>query len=474
MVGAVTVLIAIVAVFLAYNANNGLPFVPVYRVSVEVPSAARLGANNEVRIGGHRVGVVESIEPVLSEETKTTAQAGGGVPPVDDTGGVVARINLKLDKSAKPLPKDSIFRVRYRSAFGLKYLEVVRGNGSPAPEGHAFIGTDDDKLCELPASVDEPPATGAASNGCFQPQTEFDDINNTFDAATRNNSRGNLAGYGDAFAGRGFSLNQTIESLRPLLVHLKPVSEMLIEPSTRFRNFFPALARAAEIVAPVAEEQAELFTFMATTFEAISRDTAALRETITEGVPTLETGIEVLPRQIPFLQDFTTLSRELRPGVADLRITLPTLNDAIETGTPVLERTPAMNARLEDALAELEDLVEMPTTRTSLMRLEETFGIARPLARHVVPAQTACNYFNYWFTHLPNALSDRDQVGYAFRQALTEFPSGPERFELGDIDGRRPAAADHGRGGRRRRDPRGRVLGPPGERQGPRRDVQAV
>ena len=68
MVGAVTTLILIVAVFLAYNANNGLPFVPVYSVSVDVPNAARLGENNEVRIGGTRVGVVESIEPVEIEE----------------------------------------------------------------------------------------------------------------------------------------------------------------------------------------------------------------------------------------------------------------------------------------------------------------------------------------------------------------------------------------------------------------------
>ncbi len=64
MVGAITTLIVIVAVFLAYNANNGLPFVPVYRVAVEVPNAARLVNNNEVRIGGNRVGVVESIEAV--------------------------------------------------------------------------------------------------------------------------------------------------------------------------------------------------------------------------------------------------------------------------------------------------------------------------------------------------------------------------------------------------------------------------
>ena len=48
MVGAITTLIVIVAVFLAYNANNGLPFVPTYRVSAEICDAARLGPNNEV------------------------------------------------------------------------------------------------------------------------------------------------------------------------------------------------------------------------------------------------------------------------------------------------------------------------------------------------------------------------------------------------------------------------------------------
>ncbi len=76
IVGAITTLIVVVAVFLAYNANNGLPFVPVYRVSVVVPNAARLVPNNEVRIGGTRVGVVESIDAVrlpADEDDGTTA-----------------------------------------------------------------------------------------------------------------------------------------------------------------------------------------------------------------------------------------------------------------------------------------------------------------------------------------------------------------------------------------------------------------
>src|SRR3954452_5792896 len=75
MVGAITTLVIVVAVFLAYNANNGLPFVPVYRVSVEVPNSARVTKSNEVRIGGHRVGVVESIEPIRTTPDGQAAQS---------------------------------------------------------------------------------------------------------------------------------------------------------------------------------------------------------------------------------------------------------------------------------------------------------------------------------------------------------------------------------------------------------------
>ncbi len=61
MVGALTTLIVILAVFLAYNANNGLPFVPSYRISAQVPDAETLVPGNDVRIGGVRVGLVESV-----------------------------------------------------------------------------------------------------------------------------------------------------------------------------------------------------------------------------------------------------------------------------------------------------------------------------------------------------------------------------------------------------------------------------
>jgi ABC-type transporter Mla subunit MlaD len=63
LIGAATVLVVIVAVFLAYNANNGLPFVPTYGVWLQLPDAADLVTGNEVRIGGDRVGIIDKIEP---------------------------------------------------------------------------------------------------------------------------------------------------------------------------------------------------------------------------------------------------------------------------------------------------------------------------------------------------------------------------------------------------------------------------
>ena len=64
LIGAATMLVVIVAVFLAYNANSGLPFVPTYELKAELPNATSLVAGNEVRVGGTRVGAIDEIEPV--------------------------------------------------------------------------------------------------------------------------------------------------------------------------------------------------------------------------------------------------------------------------------------------------------------------------------------------------------------------------------------------------------------------------
>jgi ABC-type transporter Mla subunit MlaD len=440
MVGAITTLIVVVAVFLAYNANNGLPFVPVYRVSVVVPNAARLTPNNEVRIGGSRVGVIESIDAVRmsddGEPPETTP-----VPTTGNTDGVVAKLNLKLDQSASPIPVNSIFRIRYRSAFGLKYLDITRGDGPEAPQGFTFDGTNDN---DDPAdddneilSIDEVSKNEGADDGTFIAQTEFDEIGNTFDQATRNAIRQNLVGYGGGLTGRGASLNQAFEALNPLLTNLLPVAQTLNDRRTNLAGFFPALARTAAIVAPVAEQNAELFGNAATTLAAIGADPTALQATISGGPPALQTGIDVLPDQRPFLRDTAELASRLRPGVRQLRLALPSLNGAIKVGTPALARSVGTSRRLKGVFTQLEDLVEQPATKSSLVRLQDLFGSAKPLAKYVVPAQTVCNYWNYMWTLLPEHLTEEDSIGFSQRVSLVLSPQGSLTFDL-DVDGTGP------------------------------------
>ena len=74
LIGAVTVLIVLVAVFLAYNANAGLPFVPTQELKVDVANGSDIVIGNDVREGGFRVGLVSEAKPVELPNGQVGAQ----------------------------------------------------------------------------------------------------------------------------------------------------------------------------------------------------------------------------------------------------------------------------------------------------------------------------------------------------------------------------------------------------------------
>ncbi len=203
VIGALTVLITILTVFLAYNANNGLPFVKSYRITAQVPNAEALIPGNEVRIGGVRVGVVESVDPVAH-----------------DNGTQTANLNLKLDESVDPLPVDSKVIIRSRSALGLKYLQITRGTSD---DGFA-----EGSVMPLRAATPEP--------------VEIDQLFSTFDEPTRVAIQQQLTEFGNALAGRGPALNEAIGAFRPLLPRLTRVMRVLANPRQGIAPFFRALA----------------------------------------------------------------------------------------------------------------------------------------------------------------------------------------------------------------------------------------
>ena len=144
-----------------------------------------------MRIGGARVGAVDTI---------TTQRR--------DDGTSVAVISMKLERDVDPLPKDSTIIIRPKSALGLKYVEITRGTSTDGYE-------DGDTI---PVSASKPT------------EVEFDEFVNTFDDKTRPAMQENLRGFGDAFAGRGASLNVAIGVLPALLRDIQPGRAQPLRP----------------------------------------------------------------------------------------------------------------------------------------------------------------------------------------------------------------------------------------------------
>jgi hypothetical protein len=395
----------IVAVFLSYNANQGLPFVPTYELKAEVPSAANLVRGNDVRIGGSRVGFVSAI-----------------TPQTNDDGVTVAVLTLTLEKSAAPLPRDSTLIIRSRSALGLKYVELTRGTDA---RGYA-----DGSTIPISAATPRP--------------VELDEVLSMFDDKTREGAAAATTGFGDALAGRGESINTAIGSFKPLLRDVIPVAQNLSSPETDLRGFFRALGNTAAIVAPAAEDQAELFVNLDITFRALREVSPFIKESIVEGVPALDAGIRDFPIQRPFLRNSELLFRELRPGAAALRTYAPTIADALEEGAKVLPKTPPLNRRLASLLEELQRFSEDPMVPRGLKATTQALNELNPTLAYLTPAQTQCNYITLFFRNIASHLSEGDRNGTWQRFIIVPTPQGPNNEgspSSGPADG--PTEANH-------------------------------
>ncbi|MBK5218657.1 MAG: MCE family protein [Thermoleophilia bacterium] len=387
LVGAVTVLVVIVAVFLAYNANNGLPFVSTYNLKARVPNADALVKGNEIRIGGVRVGIVKSVVPVQLEN-----------------GEVAAELDLSLDQSAEPLPVDSTITIRPKSALGLKFLQVTPGDSSKGFEAGDTI--------PVAAATPEP--------------VDIDEFFDMFDKPTRQAIRQNLAGFGNALAGRGPQLNEAIGALRRLVVNGQPVLRTIVAPSTDFAGFWRALEALSATVAPVAEQQASMFVALDQTFGAFARVSRPyIQETIEKSPPTLDTVNADLPALNPFLKSSERFFAALQPGAKALGETSPVIAEALHAGVPVLNASPVLNNQLQPTAEALVDFQEATGVFNGLDLLIDTNRILKPSLSYIVPAQTNCNYVTILFENLARTNSQGNSQGKWLNFISFEPPLGP-------------------------------------------------
>jgi virulence factor Mce-like protein len=376
LIGAVTVLVVLVAVFLAYDANNGLPFVPTRELDVNIANGSNLVPGNDVLEGGHRIGFVSDMKPVRFQNGTTGAQ-----------------LTLKLSQSQGKIPVDSTVSIRLRSVLGQKYVDMVKGHSNQFFKDGAT----------LPASQTNVPV-------------QLDQVFNMFNPPTRLAVQQNLQGYGDTFTARGADINRTIEALPSLLGHLRPVAAYLSAPSTELTRFFDSLDAFTGALAPVSTQTADLFRDAATTFQAITTNPNSYEATIAQSPATLTVSTNSLRVQQPLYADFATFGKYFSPGTASLKAALPSLNPALEAGATTLRQTPTLNAGLQKVMSSLKSLAQDPMTNVALNGLQSTVGTLNPMIRYLGPYQTVCNYWGYFWNYVADAVSvNQSTFGTALR-----------------------------------------------------------
>ena len=378
LIGAVTVLVLLVAVFLAYNANSGLPFVPTRELKVDVADGSNLVVGNDVLEGGHRIGFVSAMRPITLQN-----------------GTIGAQLTLKLSTQQGKVPVDSHITVRLRSVLGEKYVDLVKGTSKKVyPDG----GT-------MPLSQTHVPV-------------QLDQVYGMFTPPTRKAMQQNLVGYGDAFASRGGALNTTIQALPRLFLYLRPVAAYLSNPKTELIRFIGALDNFSHALAPVSHTAVALLGNMATTFHAMTSSPSDYEATIARSPSTLAVSTDSLRAQQPFLTDFTTLGHYLTPATASLKAALPQLDPAIETGTVTLRQTPILNQKLQVMMNALKALARDPGTNIALNALTATVNTLNPMMRFLGPYQSVCNDWNYAWSDLADVVSEPQSNGTAQRALL--------------------------------------------------------
>lgn len=381
LIGTVTILVLVVAVYLAYIAENGLPFVPTYNVNVDVVNADEIIKNADVRIGGARVGQVLTITPE---------------PATKRSPHPFARLGLAINKSLEPLPPDTTYQVRLASVLGGKYLELF--------PGHIKTG-------------------GLADGGTFNvshdlPFVDVDTALRAFGPQTQGALRSALAGMGDAVAGRGAQLNDSIYSLARLIGPAQSLMALFADPRTRLSAFISGAAETTGALAPVAPTITSLLLDSATTFAALDR--SALGPTLDQLPPTESVATTVLTNAQPVLANAAGIVQSLKPAAALLPLAAQRLDQIITSATPLWLKVPQVSTELQTALAAVDALAQDPASTQTFKVLGSndlaTFGSSGfvglgAILKAVAPAQFACNVAGLWSRNFASSLSEGDSTG---------------------------------------------------------------
>jgi phospholipid/cholesterol/gamma-HCH transport system substrate-binding protein len=268
--------------------------------------------------------------------------------------GVDSLVTMQIDSAFAPIPRDTRAILRQKTLLGEAYVELSSGDGAGAkiPDG----GT-------IPAAQ-------------VEHTQQLDQVLNSFTPRTQHDLESVLTGTGAALADRGQALNDAIGNLDPMLTELSAIVGVLNDQQDSLRS---VIANGGSVLTTLGEHSADLQTLIRagdSVLSATARRNSALTATV-----------DSLP---PFLAQLRITLRSLnatlgiaRPSLAALRPVAPLLAPALRELSSVLGPARRIIAAAPALLR--DSRLALPAIARFMTAFRPAVDVLLPAAQQIVP-----------------------------------------------------------------------------------------
>src|SRR4051794_2231658 len=297
-------------IFLWLSFGGPIPLKPQqYRLTVDVPEAATLANEADVRMSGITIGRVKSKEL--------------------DKGGVATKVTLNIEPKYAPIPRDAKFILRHKTLLGETYVEL-----SPGDPHKGFL---DDG--------------GRIPKQSIEPTVELDEIFSAFDKPTRDAFRKWVGESATAIKGHNGNPDSTAQDLNDAFGNLGPFAEDgadVLGVLDKQKTDLGKLIRNTGVVFGAISERdhalQNLITNSDTVFTALNDRDTSLREIfrifptfLDESKATLSRLQTFSTNTKPLVVDLQPVARKLDPTVKDFASLSPDLKAFFKELDPLID-----------------------------------------------------------------------------------------------------------------------------------------
>jgi phospholipid/cholesterol/gamma-HCH transport system substrate-binding protein len=337
-------LVVALAAWLLLRDGGGTEYTLVFE------NAGQLVPDNDVQVGGRRVGSVRSIE--LTENN-------------------LAAVKVRVEEPFAPLREGTRATIRLTSLSGIanRYIAL-----EPGPEGS-----------------DELPDGATLTTASTTPVVDLDQIFATLDERTRGDLQDVVKGFAAQYSGKGAEAGEAAEYFNPLLSTSRRLVGELTEDEQSLTRFLVDSSRLVTALGERRDDLADLVGNTNATARAIGSENVALARALGLLPTTLRRANTTFVNLRATLDDLDVLVAESKPATRELAPFLRELRPLVASARPTIRDLRTLVNRggadndLTDATRKMPALQRVATPafrdgREALQRAQPVLEFLRPYA----------------------------------------------------------------------------------------------